>query len=239
LSVVVITYNEEHYVPLILRSLREQTWHGFEVLVVDSNSTDATEAAARECGRDLPGVRFLKLSETRGPAYGRNRGAEAAAHERLLFLDADTVLAPDFLERTGEEIARRGADVATCPMRVIETCLAATVGAAFLNGSMRVLRPVYSSAYGACLFSSREVHRAVGGFDTRIGICEDCHYVKQARKLGFRFRILSPVFGTSDRRARHEGSTRVMAKYVACHLRRMFTGREILREDIHYTYGDF
>lgn len=238
-SIVVIAYNEQRYLPRTLASLAGQTTRSFEVIVVDSNSTDGTEAAARRFASELPEFRYLKLPQARGPAYGRNRGAEVAANNRLLFLDADTVLEPDFLAETTAELAAHGTDVATCRLRIIEKSIPARLGVAFLNTAMRILAPVYSSAYGACLFSTRQVHQAVGGFDERIGICEDCHYVKTARKRGFRFRVLSPVFHTSDRRARRDGGARIMARYIACHLWRMFTGREILKDDINYTYGDF
>lgn len=239
LSVIVIAYNEEAYLPRSLASLSAQTARDFEVVVVDSNSTDGTESVTHEHAQKLPGFQYLKLSQTLGPGFARNRGAEVASGTRFLFLDADTVLSPDFIADTTGELARFEADVATCPLRVLEKSLLSYVGAVFLNTAMRVLNPFYACAYGACLFSTRAVHKAVGGFDERIGICEDCHYVKKARKQSFRFRILSPVFHTSDRRARREGSARVMVKYVGCHLRRMLTGKEILKEEIDYTYGNF
>ncbi len=239
LSIIVIAYNEERYLPQTLASLARQTERDFEVIVVDSNSTDGTEAVARQHAATLPAFRYLKLPQALGPAYGRNRGAEIASATRLLFLDADTVLSPDFIAKTTSELVGVGADVATCPLRVLEPSWLANVGAFFLNTAMRVLTPVYACAYGACLFSTQRVHKAVGGFDEQIGICEDCHYVKMARKQGFRFRVLTPVFHTSDRRARREGSVRIMTKYVGCHLRRLLTGKEIPRKDITYPYGDF
>ena len=59
---------------------------GAEVLVVDDGSTDDTAALA--AGR---GARVLGVSEARGPAAARNRGARAAAGEILVFVDADCV----------------------------------------------------------------------------------------------------------------------------------------------------
>lgn len=238
-SVVVIAYNEERYLSHNLTSLANQTSRNFEVIVVDSNSSDKTEAVARKFANELPGFRYLKLSQAKGPAYGRNRGAEIAANNQLLFLDADTVLNPRFIADTTDELAARGVDTATCPLRILENSTISKVGVAFLNTAMRWLSPVYITAYGACLFSTRQVHDAVGGFNERIGICEDCNYVKKARKQGFRFGVLTPVFHTSNRRARREGGCRIMFQYISSHLWRMFTGREIFREDIYYPYGDF
>ncbi|MDT8389515.1 MAG: glycosyltransferase family A protein [Lentisphaeria bacterium] len=239
LSVIVIAYNEEKYLPQTLDSLSRQTDTRFEVIIVDSASTDATETVARAYADKLPSFHYLKLAKAMGPGFGRNRGAEAATGGRFLFLDADTVLTPTFLAETTAQLDRHRTDVATCPLRIQEKSALSDAGSLFLNTAMRLLNPFYACGYGACLFSTPAVHEAVGGFDERIGICEDCHYIKMARKKGFRFRILSKPFHTSDRRARHEGSTRIMAKYIGCHLRRMLTGREIYKEDITYNYGEF
>jgi hypothetical protein len=39
------------------------------------------------------------------------------------------------------------------------------LGALFLNSSVALLRPVYLTAYGACLFSTKRAHEALGGFN--------------------------------------------------------------------------
>jgi len=47
LSIIVIAYNEEKFVSGVLEALALQTTVDFEVIVVDSNSTDGTERVAR------------------------------------------------------------------------------------------------------------------------------------------------------------------------------------------------
>jgi hypothetical protein len=137
------------------------------------------------------------------------------------------------------EINEHEVDVATCPIRISEENFLSNLGARFLNLLLRVFKPVYAAAYGACLFSTKTVHSHVGGFDEDLGICEDCHYVKKARKNShFRFRILHTVFYTSDRRAQAEGSVRVMAKYLTAHTYRLLTRKEITREQVDYKYGN-
>lgn len=61
-----------------------------EIIVVDDASGDASAAIAAAAG-----VRVIALAEQHGPAYARNRGAEAARGEILFFVDADVVLAAD------------------------------------------------------------------------------------------------------------------------------------------------
>ena len=105
---------------------------------------------------------------------------------------------------------------------------------------MIIFRPVYSSGYGACLITTQNTHSLVGGFNEKIGLCEDCNYIKNARrKYRLKYGILSPYFYTSDRRAKSEGGIRFMLKYIKIHLFRMLTGKEILEEEIEYNYGNF
>jgi glycosyltransferase involved in cell wall biosynthesis len=240
ISIIIIAYNEEKYIAGILKDLINQTVKNFEVIVVDSNSSDKTEQVTKEFAAGFNEFTFIKLDAARGPAYGRNKGAEVAKYERLLFFDADTSVKRNFIEKIDCEIKKRKLDVATCPIRVLEGGLASGLGAFFLNSFMILLKPVYSSGYGACFISTRNVHIDVGGFDEKIGICEDCNYIKKARRIHhFKFGILSPHFYTSDRRAKSEGGLRFMLKYIRIHLYRMLTGKEIYKDEITYNFGNF
>jgi glycosyltransferase involved in cell wall biosynthesis len=240
LSVIIIAYNEEKFLPGILQSLRNQTRDNFEVIVVDSNSSDKTESIAQEWASEFREFTYLKLDAVRGPAYGRNKGAEAAKYERLVFFDADTSVNTNFIELIDAEITKKNLDVATCPIRILEGGLSSRFAAFFLNSSMILLRPVYSSGYGACFISTRAAHQFVNGFDEEIGLCEDCNYIKKARRnKTFSYGILSPCFYTSNRRAASDGEVRFMLRYIKIHLYRMLTGKEIRKDTIVYNYGNF
>src|ERR1035438_5499991 len=106
LSIIIPTVNEERFLPYLLKSLKEQTFNDFEVIVADSNSTDATRSIALKSG-----ARVVKGGL---PARGRNNGAKVARGEWLLFLDDDVILPRDFLERTMAEIQKHDFSVATC-----------------------------------------------------------------------------------------------------------------------------
>lgn len=240
ISIIIIAYNEEKYITGILNALLNQTVKNFEVIVVDSNSSDKTEQVTKEIAPAFKEFTYIKLDAAHGPAYGRNKGAEAASYSRLLFFDADTSIKTNFIERIGNELQQKKLDVATCPVRILEGGLASDFGAFFLNSFMIVLKPVYSAGYGACFITTQNVHSLVGGFNENFGLCEDCNYIKNARRIhGFKYGILSPYFYTSDRRAIAEGGLRFMLKYIKIHLYRMLTGKEILKEEIVYDYGNF
>jgi glycosyltransferase involved in cell wall biosynthesis len=99
-TIVIPARNEAKTIGQALASVAEQAWplERLEVVVVDNGSTDGTPAAVREFQRTFPWLRVRLLSEPQpGVSRARNRGAEAAHGHVLLFLDADSRLAPTMI----------------------------------------------------------------------------------------------------------------------------------------------
>jgi len=96
ISVVVLTRNRLPQLERCLRSLREQTFRDFEVVVIDTGSTDGTI----ERLRSDPPLPNLRLIETQGGSFAsaRNEGVLAALGRWIAFLDDDCMAAPDWLE---------------------------------------------------------------------------------------------------------------------------------------------
>lgn len=84
-SVIIPTKDSAEHLPALLRSLERQTCSNFEVILVDNNSRDETVPIARRWGCTI---------EKSGPERSaqRNRGAELANADRLLFVDSDMEL---------------------------------------------------------------------------------------------------------------------------------------------------
>lgn len=102
-SIVIPSYNYARFVHRAIDSALAQTGNDFEVVVVDDGSTDDTPAVvARYAGR----IRSFRHTN-RGAAATRNRGAELASGEFLLFLDADDRLLPDALGHFRAALQRR------------------------------------------------------------------------------------------------------------------------------------
>src|SRR3989344_4421237 len=101
LSIVIPTLNEEKYIPNLLNCLKNQTFKNFEIIVVDANSRDNTKKTISKF-KDLK-IKIIN-SKIRNPGYQRNLGVKNAKNERILFLDADTKISEDFLEKTLKEI---------------------------------------------------------------------------------------------------------------------------------------
>lgn len=98
LTFIIPAYNAEQTIERTLRSLADQTCPGWQAIVVDDGSTDATrEIAALWAARD---ARFRVLPQDhKGVSAARNLGVSAASSEYLTFLDADDTVHPQYVRR--------------------------------------------------------------------------------------------------------------------------------------------
>jgi glycosyltransferase involved in cell wall biosynthesis len=96
LSVVVRSRNEADRLRLTLVSLQAQT-QPCEIIVVNDGSSDHTSAVLAETG--MRNLRIVTHSSPVGRSSAANAGASSATGEILLFLDGDTLAAPDLVER--------------------------------------------------------------------------------------------------------------------------------------------
>jgi cellulose synthase/poly-beta-1,6-N-acetylglucosamine synthase-like glycosyltransferase/peptidoglycan/xylan/chitin deacetylase (PgdA/CDA1 family) len=97
-TVLVPAYNEEVGVTAALRSLCNQTYDAFEVIVIDDGSTDGTARCVEECMSEPNGAMIhLLRQENAGKANALNAGLAVASGEVIVTVDADTVFAPGAL----------------------------------------------------------------------------------------------------------------------------------------------
>ncbi len=97
-SIIVPARNEEHNLPQLLGSLQQPSYSRHEILIVDDASTDRTAAVAQSSGARVISAVQLPSGWT-GKTSACSQGAGAARESNLLFLDADTWLEPDGLDR--------------------------------------------------------------------------------------------------------------------------------------------
>jgi glycosyltransferase involved in cell wall biosynthesis len=96
-SIIIPVYNRPEEVEELLRSVAEQTFRGFEVLVVEDGSSLTCEEVANRYADDFPLRYFYKPNS--GPGRSRNYGAAYASGDYLIFLDSDCILPPDYLQQ--------------------------------------------------------------------------------------------------------------------------------------------
>ncbi|MFQ5415084.1 MAG: glycosyltransferase family 2 protein [Phycisphaerae bacterium] len=98
-SVVIPTYNRRDMLPRALDSVIRQTFHDWEIVLVDDGSTDGTsELVGRYAQKLGPRLRYRYQSNT-GCGGARNAGIDASRGALVAFLDADDEYLPRKLER--------------------------------------------------------------------------------------------------------------------------------------------
>ncbi|MGC1176487.1 MAG: glycosyltransferase family 2 protein [Candidatus Saccharimonadales bacterium] len=91
-SIVIPVYNEAGHIGACLEAIAAQTAAPYEVIVVDNNSTDDTVAIAER----YPFVKVLR-EPRQGVVYARDRGFDAVTGDIIGRLDADSIIAPDWV----------------------------------------------------------------------------------------------------------------------------------------------
>lgn len=229
LSIVIPTYNEEKYLPLLLGSIQAQTYKDYEVIVADAMSTDRTRAVAAEFG--------ARVVDGGMPGPGRNKGAAAAKGEYILFLDAD-VLLPDpwFLQMTVAEFAKRKFGTATCKVQPMSKKVVDRAIHEVFNYWMHLTQLTSPHAPGFCIFVRKEVHEAIQGFDEQIKFAEDCDYVDRASQVA-KFGILKTYrIPVSVRRFDRDGRLNIALKYLFAEFHIQAIGN-VKSDILNYTFG--
>jgi glycosyltransferase involved in cell wall biosynthesis len=90
-------YNVERFVADAVRSVLNQSFSDFELLIIDDMSPDGSIAICE--GFDDPRIRIIRHHENRGLAGARNTGIRHARGELLAFIDSDDMWREDKLEK--------------------------------------------------------------------------------------------------------------------------------------------
>lgn len=98
-SVIVPCYNQEKFVHETLSSVQKQTFSDFECIVVNDGSTDNSLMEIQKfCKKDKRFFFYDKKNE--GVSIARNYGIAHSHGKYILPLDADDVIAPEYLQAT-------------------------------------------------------------------------------------------------------------------------------------------
>lgn len=228
LSIVIPTKNEEKQLPMLLASLKSQRFSDFEIIVADAYSTDRTREIAESFD--------AKVVDGGLPGPGRNRGAEVAQGDTILFLDADVQLPSfRFIDECLDEMERKQLDIATCKVKPLSRKPVDRALHEAYNAYAIATSKIRPHAPGFCIFSRRNAHNEIHGFDEDVIFAEDHDYVQRAAKQGHLFGILrSHSIGVSVRRLEKDGRLGIAVKYVYSEFRMMTTGA--IKGDIPFKY---
>ena len=226
ISIIIPTYNEEEYLPKLLESIKSQDFTDYEVIVADAQSIDNTREIAEEYG--------CIVVEGGLPGPGRNRGAEAAKGEILLFLDSDLELTENYLSNVIEEFESEDLGIAITQM----TPLSEKKRDKYLHDlanwfmiAVENIKPHGAGCYG--IISRKELHDECEGFDENLSFGEDTDYIERLAEIS-EFKVLRNArIGVSTRRLEEEGLYTLLKQYGKSTVND-FRGKRTSAEDLGY-----
>ena len=195
--------DEEAYLADCLQSVRRQTYPNLEILVVDDRSTDRTAEIAREIAHADPRVRVLTIENLPGGWTGKTHALEHGSHfangQWLLFVDADTLHAPESLAIMMEFARSHGAVLASllpelrCETfweRVVQPIAAITLMQSFPLDAVNNNRSPLAFANGQYILIKRTAYDAAGGHQgVRDRFVEDIAIAERVKGLGLPIRV--------------------------------------------------
>lgn len=102
-SIIIPIYGVESYLADCLESIRKQTYHDFEVIMVDDGTLDhSTEIMETYAKKDARFFAFHK--ENGGQSSARNFGVDASTGDYIIFVDGDDMIDTQLLEHCYEVI---------------------------------------------------------------------------------------------------------------------------------------
>lgn len=97
-SIIMPCYNSEMYIAKTLKSLQEQTYTDWEVLITDDCSTDKTVQIIKSFQENDSRIRLYELNKNSGAAVARNNSLAYVRGQYVAFLDADDIWYPNKIE---------------------------------------------------------------------------------------------------------------------------------------------
>jgi len=219
ISIIIPTLNEENYVGKLLNCLVNQTYKNFEVIVVDGHSDDKTKEVVNRFKKKLD----LKLvnSKRRNVAHQRNLGAKKSKFERLLFLDADTIMDRNFLNQLKTSDVIFGS-VSILPYKAHWYD---KLFFSIINKTFFLLQYIKPYSLGACIISNKSLHKKVNGFNEGLKFCEEFDYVYKGSKIDkFRFKYDNKIL-TSTRRFEEKGTKKTIKLWLISFFYNLFTNK--------------
>jgi len=203
ISFIVPAYNEEALIGQTLEALNraaQSIGEPYEIIVADDASSDRTTAIAETHGAQVVRVNLRQIAGT------RNAGAREATGDKLIFVDADTVVTNEVVRASIDAMnqgAAGGGSAVSFDGQLPRY-------AALLFPMMVRLFRATGFACGCFLFCTRRAFDAAGGFDETLFASEEI-WMSRALKRQGRFVVLRESVMSSGRKLR------------------MYSGREVLR----------
>jgi len=102
ISAIIPTYNRAKLLPRVIKSVLDQTFQDFELIVVDDGSTDNTKEVVEKFQKEDPRIKYIWQENSGGPAKPINTGIKNSSGKYIAILESDDEWLPEKLEKQVE-----------------------------------------------------------------------------------------------------------------------------------------
>lgn len=95
-SIIIPIYNGEKYIDECLQSVGRQDYKNIEILIINDGSTDSSLQRCQHWQKKDSKI-IIFNNENHGVSYSRNFGVEKCTGEYIAFIDADDIIAHDYI----------------------------------------------------------------------------------------------------------------------------------------------
>ncbi len=232
ISVIIPAYNEALYIGKCLSSIEKNRSESIcEVIVVDNGSDDRTSKIVAQ----FPFVTIISEPK-KGASYARQKGLLHATGDLIAFVDADTMITPDWAQKAINEFTTNKNLVALSgPVMYDLSSWHSLLVETYFNICVMPLSKVTGSLILCGNFVvKKDAIMQIGGFDTTIAFYgDDTNIARRLRKVGkvaFKKKFL---ISTSARRLKEEGIMKTGFKYAI-----NYFSEQLLHKPITKKYTD-
>lgn len=118
-SIITPAYNAAKFVEDTIRSVKEQTYTNWEMIIVDDCSKDGTYSIVESIAKTESRIRLIKHKINSGAAEARDTALKAANGRYIAFLDSDDLWLPKKLEHQLQFMEKVGAPLSYTRFRRI------------------------------------------------------------------------------------------------------------------------
>lgn len=199
LSIIIPAYNAEATIAKCLNSLLSSKGEKDEVIVVDNNSCDKTKEVVKE----YPVKLFT--CEKQGAAAARNYGAKLAKNEILVFLDSDTIVQQDSIEKMRSLMSQNNVPAANgiyTPTTPYKNSLTRFQNLYTFNNYAQIggnkEKVTYESFWSAFGAVKKKYYSEIGGFDESFYALEDIEFGVRLANKGYKPLLDKTIQNTHD-----------------------------------------
>jgi len=104
-SIITPCYNSSLYIEETIKSIKNQNYTNWELLITDDGSTDDSVKIINKLAKEDTRIKLFLIKNS-GPAIARNNSIKYAKGKYLAFLDSDDLWFSEFLTRSLQEVEK-------------------------------------------------------------------------------------------------------------------------------------